>query len=166
MQNQDEKSRSPFVDMGLLVSVCVFIVMLIKSAIFGFSWASIVWLISVLVYWCVLYVYTKHRVTKMKVYGTVVFLAVSAVIFCSVIFFDKNARPKMHAFEGAGIDSANVQEEFVVDETPEIAVTVQKDTVARDTARIDSVHAAISTAVSEETPVPDEVSGDDAEDEE
>ena len=137
MQNQDDKSRRPFQDMGIFLSVCIFIIMTIRCAMFGFSWASIVWLVMVLVYWCYSYVFMKHGKDKMLVWGTSVFILSSLLVLVSIVFFDKNARPKMQAFEGAAVDSVT-EEEFIVDETPDIIVMEKKDTVVSDSSRTDS----------------------------
>ena len=128
--------------MGMLVSICVFLVLLIKSAIFGFSWASIVWLLFVLAYWCFSFYFTYKKPDDKAIrISTIVFLVASLVVFVGLTMFDKNARPKMHAFEGAGSDSIVEEDTFVIDETPDIVV-YQKDTVAPDTVKVDTSYSA------------------------
>lgn len=159
MQNSKENSNRAFNQMGMFVSICVFLVLLIKSAIFGFSWASIVWLLIVLVYWCLCAFFTyKKPDEKCLKWSTLGFLTASLVVFVGLTMFDKNARPKMHAFEGVGVDSVEEDTEFVVDETPDISVYTP-DTTVVDTIRVDTLTA--SPAAEE----PDMVDTDDVEEE-
>ncbi|MCR5313998.1 MAG: hypothetical protein K6E54_10260 [Bacteroidaceae bacterium] len=151
MQNQDKKSRNSFVDTGLLISICVFIIMLIKSGLFGFSWASIFWILAVIVYWFLVYMSKKHDNRKFQNIATICFLTISVFVFASIMFFDKNARPKMHAFEGAAIDTVAEEEEFIVDETPDISVVETPDTTETiDTIMADSVGGVLKIEIENE----------------
>lgn len=153
MRNNKSNSKRAFFQMGMLVSVCVFLVLIIKSAIFGFSWASIVWLLFVLAFWCLSYYFTYKKPDDKAIrLSTIGFLTASLVVFVGLALFDQNARPKMHAFEGAGADSIAEEDTFVIDETPDIVV-YQQDTVAADTVKADTSYSAPAT---EEEPVAEE----------
>jgi len=147
MQNKEDKQRNSLQDMGLLISIGVFIIMLIKSALFGFSWVSIVWLVLVLAYWCLIYFFTKKTPNPVMIKnGTIGFLCVSAFLLIGATFFDQNARPKMHAFEGAANDSIAEEDSFIIDETPDITVVAQPDTIVSDSLHTDSLSAAPESA--------------------
>lgn len=161
MQNCKDNLVKPFSQMGIFVSICVFLVLVVKSAIFGFSWAAIVWLLFILVYWCLCYVFIKKRPSeKLLRFSTIGFLIVSVITFVSLALFDQNARPKMHAFEGAASDSVEVEDEFVVDETPDITV-VQQDTTKVDSTRVDTASVApVVHEPSEDVDAEDDAEGD------
>lgn len=156
MQNRKGISVKPLSQMGVFVSICVFLVLIIKSAIFGFSWAAIAWLLFILVYWCLCYIFIKKRPNeKLLKFSTIGFLIISVITLVDLALFDKNARPKMHAFEGAASDSVEVEEEFVVDETPDITI------VQQDTTKVDSVRMDTTTSVAPAVQEPVEDMGDD-----
>lgn len=161
MQKGKDKSKRSFFQMGMLVSICVFLVLMIKSAIFGFSWASIVWLLFIVAYWCLSYyfIYKKPDGKSLNI-STTAFLVASLLTFVALTMFDKNARPKMHAFEGAGADSIAEEDTFVIDETPDIVV-YQKDTIAADTLKADTSYSA-----PEESAAPTEETAEDEDDNE
>lgn len=125
------KKRNSFSDLGLVIAISVFICILIKSWLFGFTWGSIVWLIISCVYFYLSWKYDSE--SKMVRGATAAFLILSVVVGSAVVLFDKNAMPKMHAFAGTG---DTIQDAQMVHEGP--AVTMY-DTVEEDTAAYDSV---------------------------
>lgn len=127
------KKRDSLADLGMVVAISVFIVILIKSLLFGVSWGAIVWfIISIAYIACSFFIPSDDR--KMK-YATCTFLALSVCVAGLSFLFDQNARPKMHAFEGALSDTTE-EEAFVVRDDPEILVVQTIDTIHVDTADI------------------------------
>lgn len=106
--------RNPYSDLGLIVAVAAFIIMVLKSLIFDFSWGAIAWILITMGYFVLSYRYDSYsRIIRR---ATTFYLLLSAVVLVSVVLFDKNARPKIHAFEGAASDSIEEEEIFVADD--------------------------------------------------
>jgi hypothetical protein len=133
--------RNSYSDLGLTVAVCVFICILIKSMLFGFTWVGIVWLLLTCAYF---YVSWRHASDSLVVrHSTTGFLVLSVVAITGILLFDHNTRPIMHAFAGTG---DTIVDPVVVDEAPvvsmaDIAVddTLSADSLASDTIRIDTI---------------------------
>ncbi|MBQ9641995.1 MAG: hypothetical protein IJV06_10635 [Bacteroidaceae bacterium] len=136
------KKRNPYADVGLMVAVAVFVVVLIKCLIFGLSWASIACFVFTAAYFLVSALRKSDEPVVRR--ATTAYLLLMLLLVVSLVLFDKNARPKMHAFEGAAVDTL-AEEEFVV-EDKEIPVEI----VQPDTAETDSLSA--DTAVTEPLP--------------
>ena len=127
--------RNPYADLGLVVAVAVLVVLLVKSLVFGLSWASLVCLVLTVAY---LVVSAENKSDSRLVrHTTSAYMLLIVMFVVATVLFDKNARPKMHAFEGAATDTMP-KEEFVVEDRDipvEIAVadTVETDSLEADT---------------------------------
>lgn len=125
------KKRNPYSDLGMIVAVSVFICIIIKCLLFGFTWGGIAWLIISCVYFFISWKYPSDgRVVKL---ATNAFLILSVLTAFAVVMFDKKAMPKMHAFEGTGDTIQDVQ---YVDEGP---VVEMRDIVPVDTTHVDTL---------------------------
>lgn len=135
------KQRNPYADLGLVIAVAVFIVVLIKSLIFGLSWASIACFLITIAYFVISAI--RKSDDKVVKHSTTAYLLAMLLLVVSLVLFDKNARPKMHAFEGAAVDSVQ-EEEFVV-EDKEIPIEI----VQPDTAEVDTLLQDTTTLMDE-----------------
>lgn len=124
------KQRNPYADLGLVIAVAVFIVVLIKCLIFGLSWASIACFLITIAYFVISAI--RKSDDKVVKHSTTAYLLAMLLLVVSLVLFDKNARPKMHAFEGAAVDSVQ-EEEFVVEDKEIPIEIVQPDTAEVDT---------------------------------
>ena len=115
--------RNSYSDLGLVVAVSIFICILVKSLLFGFTWIGIVWMILSCTYFYVSW--REPSDSKVVRHATTFFLILSVVALIGVFMFDKNARPVMHAFEGDPIVPIYVME-------PE-------DTIMSDTLLLDEM---------------------------
>lgn len=117
-------------DLGLVVAVSVFICVLVKSMLFGFTWVGIIWLILSCAYFYV--AWRCASVVKLVKFATTLFLVLSALALAGLLLFDKNARPEMHPFEGTG---DTIQDVNMVEEEPiaPIYVMQPEDTLLSDT---------------------------------
>lgn len=136
--------RNSYADLGLVIAVSVFIIVLVKSMIFGLSWASIACIVFTIAYFVVSALKKSDDVLVKR--ATTAYLLFMLLFVVSVLLFDKNARPKMHAFEGAAVDTVQ-EEEFVVEDKEIPIEIVQPDTVEVDTL----VHDTLSTPSTEDT---------------
>ena len=122
--------RNSYSDLGLTVALSVFVCILVKCLLFGFTWVGIVWLLLA----CAYFYLSWHHPSGSKVvrHATTAFLALSAIAIAGVVLFDKNTRPVMHAFEGTG---DTIKDAEVVEEEPiaPIYVPQPEDTVQEDT---------------------------------
>lgn len=125
------RRRNSYSDLGLVVAVSVFICVLVKCLLFGFTWVSIVWLVFSCVYFYVSWHYPSN--SAVVKHSTTLFLVLSVVAVVSAILFDKNARPVMHAFEGTG---DTIQDAVAVEEEPIAPIYEAEpgDTVLQDSA--------------------------------
>jgi len=135
--------RNSYADLGLVVAVAVFAIVVVKSLIFGLSWASIACMVFTLAYMGVS-VWWKSDSAAMR-HATTAYLVSMLLFVVSAVLFDKNARPKMHAFEGAAVDTL-VEEEFVVEDRDipvEVILpdTTETDTLEADTLAVDALPA-------------------------
>ena len=121
--------RNSYSDLGLVVAVSIFICILVKSLLFGFTWIGIVWMILSCTYFYVSW--REPSGSKVVKYSTTFFLVLSAVALIGVFCFDKNARPVMHAFEGTG----DTIQDAVVEKDPIVPIYVMEpeDTIISDT---------------------------------
>ncbi len=119
------KKRHPFSDLGMVIAVCVFICIFIKSLLFGFTWGSIAWIVISCAYFYVSARYDSY--SKRVKNSTVAFLILSVVAAAAVVMFDKKAMPKMHAFEGTG---DTIQDAQLIDVGPKVTMyeTLPEDT--------------------------------------
>jgi hypothetical protein len=137
--------RNSYADLGLVVAVAVFIILLIKSSIFGLSWFSLVCLVLTVAYFAISYFNSSHSSVVRR--ATTAYLLLMLFSLVGVVLFDKNAHPKMHAFEGAAVDSV-VEEEFVIEDR-DIPVEI----VPQDTLNVDSLaEDTLSSDLPTETP--------------
>ena len=152
--------RDSYSDLGLMVAIGIFICILIKSMMFGFTWVGIVWLLLACFYFYVSWRYaSRSRVVR---HSTTGFLLLSVVAIMGILLFDRNTRPVMHAFAGTG---DTIADPVVMDEAPvlPIADIVPVDTLEADTLVADSVSAdtiIINNVSSSETLPVDSVGGD------
>ncbi|MBR1667262.1 MAG: hypothetical protein IJ693_03165 [Bacteroidaceae bacterium] len=123
--------RNSYSDLGLVVAVSVFICILLKCLLFGFTWVGIIWLILSCAYFYVSWRYPSED--KVLKHATTLFLLLSVVAIVGIALFDKNARPVMHAFQGTG---DTIQDAVIEEEEPivPIYVPVPEDTLQEDTA--------------------------------
>lgn len=121
--------RNPYSDLGLIVAVAAFIIMIVRSLIFSFSWGAIAWILITIGYFVLSYRYDSFSTIVKR--ATTFYLSLSLLVFVSVILFDKNARPKIHAFEGAATDTIEEEEVFIADDEPYYAPA--PDTLDTDT---------------------------------
>ena len=122
--------RNSYSDLGLVVSASVFICILVKCLLFGFTWVSLAWLALACAYFFVSWRYpSDSAVVK---HSTTAFLLLSLFAVVGIALFDKNARPVMHAFEGTG---DTIQDAKVVEEEPIVPIYVAEpiDTTELDT---------------------------------
>ncbi len=146
--------RNSYSDLGLVVSVSIFICILVKSFLFGFTWVGIVWILLSCAYFYVSWRYPSD--SKVVKRSTTLYLVLSAVALIGILLFDKNARPVMHAFEGTG---DTIQDVKVVEEEPiaPIYVMEPEDTLLSDTLLMEEgLDSLIMGEASEET-TPDTV---------
>ena len=129
------KQRNPYADLGLVIAVAVFIVVLIKCLIFGLSWASIACFLITIAYFVISAI--RKSDDKVVKHSTTAYLLAMLLLVVSLVLFDKNARPKMHAFEGAAVDAV-LEEEFVVEDKEIPIEIVQPDTAEIDTLLLDT----------------------------
>lgn len=128
--------RNPYSDLGLIVALSVFICILTKCLLFGFTWVSIVWLILSCAYFYVSWRFPSSG--KVVKHSTTFFLLISVIAVAGILLFDKNARPVMHAFEGTG---DTIQDAVIVEEEPIVPIYVPQpeDTVQQDTLEQEEV---------------------------
>ena len=122
--------RNSYSDLGLVVAVSIFICILVKSSLFGFTWIGIIWMLISGGY---LYVsWREPSDSRIVKHATTFYLVFSAVALLGVLLFDKNARPEMHAFEGTG---DTIQDAVIVEEDPIVPIYVMEpeDTLVSDT---------------------------------
>ena len=122
--------RNSYSDFGLVVAVSVFICILVKCLLFGFTWVSLVWLVLACAYFFVSWRYSSAcAVVK---HSTTAFLLFSLFAVVGIVMFDRNARPVMHAFEGTG---DTIQDAKTVEEEPIVPIYVAEpiDTTELDT---------------------------------
>ena len=136
--------RNPYADLGLVVAVAVFIILLIKSLIFGLSWFSLVCMVLTVAYFLISYF--KNSNDPLVRRATTAYLLLMFLSLVGVVLFDKNARPKMHAFEGAAVDTVT-EEEFVIEDRDIPVEIVRPDTMSVDSLDEDT------TALSPDLPI-------------
>lgn len=122
--------RNSYSDLGLVVAISIFICILVKSFLFGFTWIGIIWLLLSCAYFYVSW--REPSDSKVVKHTTTIFLVLSAVALIGILLFDKNARPEMHAFEGTG---DTIQDAVIVEEEPIVPIYVMEpgDTLVSDT---------------------------------
>lgn len=125
--------REPYSDLGLIVAVAAFIIMIVKSLLFDLSWSAIVWTCITVGYFVISYKYTSDSKTVKR--ATTAYLVLSVIALVSLVVFDKNARPKIHAFEGAATDTI-VEEEFIIEDKELPYEAAPADSVEADTLEL------------------------------
>lgn len=133
--------RNPYSDLGLVVAISIFICILVKSFLFGFTWIGIIWLLLSCAYFYVSWRGPSEG--KVVKHATTIFLVLSAVALIGILLFDKNARPEMHAFEGTG---DTIQDAVIVEEEPIVPIYVMEpeDTLVSDTLLADETPDSLS----------------------
>ena len=143
--------RNPYADLGLVVAIAALIVTLIRCFIFGLSWASIACLAFTVAY-LVLSALRKSDSLVVRRATTAYLLLMFLTLVC-VVLFDKNARPKMHAFEGAAVDTVQEEEFVVADRDIPVEIirpdTLQADTLAGETLTEEQSESAEPSAEQE-----------------
>ena len=129
MSSKNNK-RNPYADMGLMIAVSILIIMSINCLLFDASWESLIWILSAIAYCFVSYKFDSR--SKMVRNSTTALLAISACLLFVVIFVDRKAQPKMHAFEGAKNDTIP-EEVFILKKEPEIVQIIEDTTEVVDT---------------------------------
>lgn len=126
--------RNSYSDLGLVVAISIFICILVKSFLFGFTWIGIIWMLLSCVYFYISW--REPSDSKVVKHATTLFLVLSAVALIGILLFDKNARPEMHAFEGTG---DTIQDAVIVEEEPIVPIYVMEpeDTLVSDTLLAD-----------------------------
>ena len=145
--------RNSYSDLGLMVALGVFICILIKSMLFGFTWVGIIWLLLTCAYFYVSWRYaSQSRVVHRSTTG---FLILSVVAITGILLFDRNTRPIMHAFAGTG---DTIVDPVVEDENPVVPMadllpvdTLSADTLAADSIRMDTIINNVSTSAASST---------------
>lgn len=142
------KRRNSYSDLGLVISLSVFVCILSKCLMFGFTWAGIVWLSLTLAYFVVSFMFPSDG--KIVKHSTTAYLIISVVVACSLILFDRKATPELHAFAGTG---DTIQDAQIIEEAPPVEeyVPYVPDTTAVDTTKIDTaaVHSDTQTDIPE-----------------
>ena len=113
--------RNSYSDLGLVVAVSIFICILVKSSLFGFTWIGIIWMLISGGYFYVSW--REPSDSRIVKHATTFYLVFSAVALLGVLLFDKNARPEMHAFEGTG---DTIQDAVIVEEDPIVPIYVME----------------------------------------
>lgn len=121
--------RLPYADLGMTIAIAVMLVMLVKSLLFGFTIASIVWIALAIGYMLVSAFCDSHSKTVKT--STSVLLVASVLAIGATLFFDKPTRPKMVAFQGVK-EKDTVSEEEVMVETPPPVVVDTVDVNPKD----------------------------------
>lgn len=144
--------RNSYSDLGLVVSITVFICILIKSMLFGFTWVGIVWLLLTCAYFYVSWRYASDSRVVQR--GTTGFLILSVVAITGILLFDRNTRPIMHAFSGTG---DTIVDPVVMDEAPVVSMedvvpddSLAGDTLAADTLLMDTIINNVSSPASQQ----------------
>ncbi|MBO4431092.1 MAG: hypothetical protein J5790_07115 [Bacteroidaceae bacterium] len=132
--------RNSYSDLGLVVAISIFICILVKSFLFGFTWVGIIWMLLSCVYFYVSW--RRPSDSKVVKHATTLFLVLSAVALIGILLFDKNARPEMHAFEGTG---DTIQDAAIVEEEPIVPIYVMEpeDTLMSDTLLTDEMQDSL-----------------------
>ena len=105
--------RLPYADLGMTIAIAVMVVMVVKSLLFGFTIASIVWISLAFVYILISFICDSHG--KVVKTSTTVLLIVSVIAIGATLYFDKPTRPKMVAFQGIKEKDTIAEEEVVVE---------------------------------------------------
>ncbi len=140
------KQRSPYADLGLLISVSVVICLTIKSILFEVTLVSVIWLLIAVLY-VVASVLLPSRCKLMK-YLTTVLLASSALSIVGLTFFDRPAIPKMVEYHTEALNDTVVESNKYVVNTPPPPVI--------DTTEVDSLDMMESDSIVE-VAVPDTI---------
>jgi len=128
--NEQPKRRKPYADLGLVVAISVFICVLVKCLLFGFTWISLLWLLLAIAYFYISWKFPSS--CKLIKYATTAFLSLTVLAIVGLMLFDTNARPKMNAFEGS-INDTIKDEKVKIVETPIQIYELPQDTVSVDT---------------------------------
>ena len=111
--------RLPYADLGITIAIAVMVVMVVKSLLFGFTIASIVWISLAFVYILISFICDSH--SKAVKISTTVLLIASVIAIGATLYFDKPTRPKMVAFQGIK-EKDTIAEEVVVETPPPVVV--------------------------------------------
>ena len=112
--------RLPYADLGMTIAIAVLVVMVVKSRLFGFTIASIIWIVLVLAYILVSAI-CDSRSKTIKISTTVLLIA-SLFAVGATLYFDKPTRPKMVAFQGIKEKDTIVEKEVIVETPPPVVV--------------------------------------------
>lgn len=112
--------RLPYADLGMTIAIAVMVVMVVKSLLFGFTIASIIWIVLALVY-IVISAICDSRSKAVKISTTVLLIA-SLLATGATLYFDKPTRPKMVAFQGIKEKDTIAEEEVIVETPPPVVV--------------------------------------------
>ena len=112
--------RLPYADLGMTIAIAVMVVMVVKSLLFGFTIASIVWISLAFVYILISVICDSHSKTVKS--STTVLLIASVIAIGATLYFDKPTRPKMVAFQGIKEKDTIAEEEVLVETPPPVVV--------------------------------------------
>ena len=86
--------RLPYADLGMTIAIAVMVVMVVKSLLFGFTIASIVWISLAFVYILISFICDSHG--KVVKTSTTVLLIASVIAIGATLYFDKPTRQDKH----------------------------------------------------------------------
>lgn len=140
--------RHPYADLGLIIAIGLFIITLINAFLFDFTIVKALWLVV-----CIAYFVLSHNFpsdSKQLRNITHGFLSVAVLGLIAMILFDTNTQPKAHAFDGAAVDSTDVED--IILEDKDIPMAAEVDTLSDDsTEAIDFFADSITTVIGDST---------------
>lgn len=118
-----KSNRAPYADLGLMVAVAIFIIMLIRILVFELTIFPVVLGCIALAYLFISMSNDSHK--RIVHVSTTIFLVLTVLLTTGFFFFDQPVRPKMVAFQGAAADTIKEEEALEVAQP----VDIPKDTV-------------------------------------
>lgn len=115
-----KSKRSPYADLGLMIALAIFIIMLIRSLVFELTILTAIWGCIAFAYLCISAANNSYK--RIVQVSTTLFLLLSVALATGSVFFDRPTRPKMVAFQGSAADS-------IIEENESIVVEPQVNTV-------------------------------------
>ncbi len=150
-QNEKNSHRSPYMDMGLVLAISIFITMTVKGCIFGFTWSGIA-LQSIACIYFIIYIIFRSKKIIMNV-STTTFIIISALSVWAEFSIHKNIRPQMPNFHGIPTDTTETEEELdlFIESIPVVQETVVKDSLPVESDSIPIQPEENSNQLQEET---------------
>lgn len=129
------KGRTSLSDAGLMLAASLFVIIIIKSLLFGFTWLGTIWLVVDIIY-LILQIRSRRIGGTLRT-ATIWFMSFSLLALVLMFVFDEEAKPKMPVFQGAATDTVvtapvveEVEPEPVVVDTMPDSTELSVDTVA------------------------------------